>query len=239
MENLPQRLREIRDARSLTQPALGKMIGVTKATIYNWESGTRFPSRANMKKLADALQVPVESLQAPEGSDKYPLALVALQIGTDSADLEGDSQLRSIPTLTWEQAALLADPKDPLPLTWQDKITLTDHGDPSAFALKIENDVMAPSFYVGDLIIVSPNTPYFDGAPVVARVKQDDGSYRAVFKGLWIEESEDETKKRTVYKLEPLNPGYSTQVFYEAPGETWIVIGVVVDLKADLARRMR
>ncbi|GIU15677.1 transcriptional regulator [Shewanella sp. c952] len=50
-----ERIKEYRKAGKLTQPAIAKIIGVTKATISLWESGSTSPKGENLHALAKAL----------------------------------------------------------------------------------------------------------------------------------------------------------------------------------------
>lgn len=60
-------LRLQRGLPKLSQEALGKMIGVGKMSISDWEKDKYAPSRAYQKPLADALGVPVGWLMHAEG----------------------------------------------------------------------------------------------------------------------------------------------------------------------------
>lgn len=57
-----KRLAEARKEKGLTQQALADAVGVTQVAVANWEHGRRSPSIANLRKVADALGVPVASL---------------------------------------------------------------------------------------------------------------------------------------------------------------------------------
>ena len=58
----PQRLKEIRIKRGLTQTELGKKVGVKQSTFTNWENGKREPNFEIVIKLADLLEVSVDWL---------------------------------------------------------------------------------------------------------------------------------------------------------------------------------
>ena len=50
-----EKVREERTKKGLTQPELGKLVGVTKRTIIGWESGERYPQKRELyDKLAKA-----------------------------------------------------------------------------------------------------------------------------------------------------------------------------------------
>lgn len=62
------RLEAYRKMAHLTQEQLGKLIAdksgkaITRKAIYNWETGSTYPTEANMKLLARALKKPIEIL---------------------------------------------------------------------------------------------------------------------------------------------------------------------------------
>lgn len=61
-EELRNQLRELREARSLTQGQLAELVGVSRKTINTVENGIFVPSTVIALKLARALDVPVERL---------------------------------------------------------------------------------------------------------------------------------------------------------------------------------
>ena len=56
------RLKELRLKKGLTQTELGEKVGVKQNTFTNWENGKREPSFENLIKLADLLEVSLDSL---------------------------------------------------------------------------------------------------------------------------------------------------------------------------------
>lgn len=51
----PQRLRELRLKKGLTQTELGEKVGVKQNTFTNWENGKREPNFETLLKLASIL----------------------------------------------------------------------------------------------------------------------------------------------------------------------------------------
>ena len=58
----PQRLKELRLKKGLTQTELGEKVGVKQNTFTNWENGKREPSYENLVKLADLFEVSLDWL---------------------------------------------------------------------------------------------------------------------------------------------------------------------------------
>ncbi|MFM6933597.1 MAG: helix-turn-helix transcriptional regulator [Novosphingobium sp.] len=61
-DKLATRLREVREARGLTQAQLAEAIGVSRKTINTVENGIFVPSTVIALKLAKVLGEPVEAL---------------------------------------------------------------------------------------------------------------------------------------------------------------------------------
>jgi transcriptional regulator with XRE-family HTH domain len=60
--DFPANLRALREVRQLTQAELGKRAGIGAASVSHFETGQRTPSLDSLVKLADALQVSVDTL---------------------------------------------------------------------------------------------------------------------------------------------------------------------------------
>lgn len=48
-------LKQFREEAALTQPELGQLCGVTKQTIWGWETGVVSPRPPHIRKLAEVL----------------------------------------------------------------------------------------------------------------------------------------------------------------------------------------
>jgi|ERR1043166_6485962 transcriptional regulator with XRE-family HTH domain len=63
---LPDRLRQLRETRGLTQAELGEKAGLPAASISHFETGIRTPGTTTLQRLADALEVRVDYLLGRE-----------------------------------------------------------------------------------------------------------------------------------------------------------------------------
>ena len=61
-ERFAVRLRKLREARGMTQEALAKKAGVSRAYLSRLEMGLHDPPLSRLRKLANALKVRVEEL---------------------------------------------------------------------------------------------------------------------------------------------------------------------------------
>lgn len=63
MESMGQRIRRLREAKRLSQPELGKLIGVTKGAVSQWERGdTQNIRLKNLLRLLSVLGTDTEYL---------------------------------------------------------------------------------------------------------------------------------------------------------------------------------
>ena len=59
-----EKLKERRRGQGLTQEALAQAMGVTRQTVFNWESGRVLPDERTLERLAHALKTVPEALQS-------------------------------------------------------------------------------------------------------------------------------------------------------------------------------
>ena len=59
---VPNRIKERREARGLSQPAVARLLGVTEWTVRSWEAERTRPTKRHARALARVLDVDVEAL---------------------------------------------------------------------------------------------------------------------------------------------------------------------------------
>ena len=62
MTKFPERLKELRTERNLSQQELGKSLNVTKMAVSHWEKGHSEPSILQLIFLSDLFEVSVDYL---------------------------------------------------------------------------------------------------------------------------------------------------------------------------------
>ncbi len=55
-------LYQIRNEKGITHEALAEMIDVSSRVVYDWENGVKYPSLPNLVKIANALEIPLDSI---------------------------------------------------------------------------------------------------------------------------------------------------------------------------------
>ncbi len=65
------RIRELREAKGITQEALCESAGISRTTLYSLETnGVKQANVATLQKISDALSVTINDLFLPEKSTK-------------------------------------------------------------------------------------------------------------------------------------------------------------------------
>lgn len=91
-------LRTVRERHGYSQPKLAIALGhKTPSTVQSWESGRKVPRRANLRKLADTLGVPLRELtgasdlprDAFDDGDSPVVARAIATIRSSSRELQG------------------------------------------------------------------------------------------------------------------------------------------------------
>lgn len=161
------RIRQTRIERKLTQQQLGDKIGVSKATISQWEKGDYSPSGQNLYTLAKVLGVSAEWLLSGRGDPKFQNVEPTI-LG-----------VHSIPVLSYVQAGQLTEVQEIREVDGGfEYVQADDDIGERAFAMRISGDSMTPEFGEGDLVIIDPDIEPVPGDYVAAK----NGSREATFK---------------------------------------------------------
>lgn len=66
---LPEKIKDARDARGMSQTELGLAIGQDKTAVSKFENGTRMPNLYTLGAISDALDVPLAAWFSDESLD--------------------------------------------------------------------------------------------------------------------------------------------------------------------------
>jgi transcriptional regulator with XRE-family HTH domain len=90
---LGRRIQACREAKKISRSELAKLIGISPATIWHWETRGTIPRQARMSKIAEALQVSESYLWGTGAPEVFATsASISKQIGrlkTEIAILTG------------------------------------------------------------------------------------------------------------------------------------------------------
>ena len=67
--SVAQNIKEIRKKKNIVQRELSKATGLSRNSIVNYETGKRDPRIRDLRKIANALNVPIEELISEKGQE--------------------------------------------------------------------------------------------------------------------------------------------------------------------------
>ena len=77
MNNFGNTIRQLREARGITQSQLSDRMTVSRSTIANWETGTRLPDLHMLSRLAECLGVnPTDLMEYLQDSQEVPAVII-------------------------------------------------------------------------------------------------------------------------------------------------------------------
>lgn len=162
------RIRELRDARGLSQAELGRRIGATKQQISHLEHGRRRLTDTWIHKLAAALAVSPSDLLAPEP----PSAAGANRPKNEIGPIRPIEMLRSrLPVYPVVQAGDADMAVSYNPVEWIDTPPVLA-GVQNGYGMYVVSDSMEPRLRQGDMVYVHPSKPPKQGDLVVCILKR-------------------------------------------------------------------
>lgn len=192
--NWNERITQARTAKGIKKVDLAKELGVSPATITQWESGvTKEIKGANLTNLCRALGVEPEWLL--NGDKDGELARALLPGAKRVVVAEDESSIfYQIPKVKLRlQAGITGFQTEPdhhdggsmaIPRLWADTMEFNPH---RLIAVQVKGESMEPTFYAGDTVIVNlddtklvDNHVYavnYEGEAVIKRLVRDVGQW--------------------------------------------------------------
>ena len=199
----PQRLKELRKSRRVSQRALAVALGVTQQAVGKWEMGRSTPDPATIARIADFFGASADYLLGCSGQRQ------------GAAFSAGGEQYVSVPIIGTVKAGY-----DALAFEEDYGSAVADvHNPQEYFYLLVRGDSMEPQISDGDLALVRRQTDVESGQLAVVLIDGEEGTLKKVI------------KKDGAVILQPFNPAYPTQVFMGKDLENLQVVGKVVETK--------
>ena len=199
-------IKRLRLKRDWTQEHLADLVGVTRSTVTQWETGWSQPRMGAVEKLAAAFGVSVADM-VDDGQRELPRGAI----------LPRKSKAAYAPLLDRVHAG---DPQDPDvvdgPMVELPESIAEAH--PRAYFLEVEGDCMDRVYPEGCLILVDPDREPQNGS--IAAVSIDGADY--VMRRLL------RTSNTMVLAPESFNPEHEDIVVTAASGKTVELAGTVV-----------
>ena len=161
--NFPDILKELRNARNLSQGALAKKIGVSQASVGYWEKGQRTPTIKIIEDLADYFNVSTDYLMGiePLQKPKPRKGVIINVLGRVAAGvpIEAITDIIDTEEITEEMAKT-----------------------GEFFGLQIKGDSMEPRMAEGDVVIVRQQDDAESGDIVIATINGDEATCKRLRK---------------------------------------------------------
>ena len=187
-----ERLAELRATAKLTQNAVAKAVGVSRAAVTQWENGLTKPKGEYIHALAKLYGCTTGYIL--HGEDSGVGNVIPAPIG-----------LRQIPIISYVQAGCWTESCDCRAMDGSIETITTDLDLGSmAFALEVRGDSMAPEILEGDVVVIDPGVDPLPGDIVAAK----NGSHEATLKQYRPRGTNDQGQE--YFELVPLNPVYPT-----------------------------
>lgn len=218
-------------SKKVTKTELAAAINVSLPHYLKLEDGGRKPSSVEMVEiLADKLLLStIEKKEFYESALRdmktfkildFEKRLRAITHPDESDNPNETFQLpadpaQQIPVIDWVNASQFKNINDPfLPGTADEWIWTTEKGK-NLFALKVQNDCMAPEFLEGDIIVVKPNVSTENNDFIIVADRKEN---KATFKQYKVYGSQ--------VILHPLNPKYNDIILDH--DERYEIVGKIV-----------
>ncbi|MEH1299371.1 helix-turn-helix domain-containing protein [Raoultella ornithinolytica] len=159
---IAERIRESRKRLKMSGESLGKVIGVSKSTISQWENGNTQPSGVNLTLLCKALKTTPEWILYGKGS---PAA------ETSSSEM-ASIRPSGVINISWE--VLMGDGGCILSKNPHEGYVTSFGATEKSYAVKIHGDSLWPRVNDGEVIVISPDIEVTAGDEVY--VLLSDGS---------------------------------------------------------------
>ncbi|HAU1304105.1 TPA: helix-turn-helix domain-containing protein [Legionella pneumophila] len=170
-EKIGERIFQERQAKGLTRKALAELTDDLKPSrINNWERGLRTPGPEEIKQLAEALDVAPGYLMCltddKQVNQEFPWLGALVPLLDAQQACEPKTVIQSIRDGSEGQSVSF------IPLSPEISQKLGEN----AFALRVQDDSMAPELKVGDVLIVDPDQAIRPGGVVVASLQEMIGA---------------------------------------------------------------
>lgn len=155
---LSENIKRLRTDADMTQAKLADLVGVTRATVTQWETGWSQPRMGALEKIADVFGVSMSMLVA-DGNQLPSNALPVRGMPMAKVPLVGS---------THAGRPELPDCPDEFPLVDVPQFLLDR--DPGSYGLSVDGDCMDEVCPPGMVAVVQPSVPARSGDVVVATI---------------------------------------------------------------------
>lgn len=208
---IAENIKHLRTQADYTQEQLAEKIGVTRATVTQWETGWSKPRMGAVEKLAEVFNVPLSAIvDGPARASLFPEGVIRpVRDATAWAPIRGRVH-----------AGKPAEPEEVEELAALPATILDAH--PSAYFLQVEGDCMDKVYPEGCLILVDPEREPSNGSIAAVSIDGRDAVMRRLLR----------TPSTMVLSPESFNGEHEDIIITADSGHTVQLIGTVVWFQA-------
>lgn len=225
----PDRLKELRKKKKITQVQFAKEFNIATGTIAMWETGKRQPDIATCERLAKFFNVSPAYLMGWEtknGEADIVLGTLAIKNANPGMSYEeAEQQAEQIALAGQRPAARRINVYGRIPAgvpleaitditDWEE---IPDNWPGDYIALQVDGDSMAPKYLTGDVVIIKLQDDCESGQNCAVYVNGYDVTLKKVLKNV------------DHIILQPINPAYEPKVYDY--NDDIKILGVVVELR--------
>ena len=158
-------VKHLRTEKNITQEQLGKKLDKDYSTIGKWENGTRFPIMADVIKVSEVLDVPIEDLINKDLTfdNATPISIETVKIpilGVIKAGTPIEAQ------------------QDIIGYTYMPKNIMDS--DKHYFGLKISGNSMEPEYFENDIVVFESTSTAESNSECVVMVNGYDATFKKI-----------------------------------------------------------
>lgn len=175
MADIGKYIKQLRNEKKLTQEELGALLGVQKAAVQKWESGTvKNLKRETLKKLSEIFEV-------------SPAAFISNENESSNITAVYTDEIYRIPVFESVSAGF-GTYADSLVVDYI-PVFIKNHAElPLLMGIKVQGDSMYPTIEDGDIIIVRRQSSVDSGSIAVILIDGEEGVVKKVEYGKdWID----------------------------------------------------
>lgn len=222
MENIGQRIKELRKMLGLTQKEFANRIGKSTISIAKWEAGDRTPDESTLKLIAKEFNVNEEWLKSGEGE----MFVEGLPITSEEKEYI-EIPLYDVYASAGEGITNYEETPKPIKIDeWFARMVLGLSSTSGIFLIKAYGDSMYPTIKSGDYLIGrfwEYEGFLLEGAVYIFRIGNE----------LFIKRfRRDRANKKLIFTAD--NPNYESIIISEEEQEEIVIIGRMLKNLADL-----
>ncbi|MEI7219086.1 helix-turn-helix domain-containing protein [Pectobacterium carotovorum] len=163
------RIREARKGLKLSGQELGKMIGVSKSTVSQWENGSTFPRGENLTRLCKALRTTPEWI------------LYGKEVSQSEVFSSGMAEIKpsGVIKISWE--VFMGDDGYILSKSPVDEFVTAFGTTGKSYAMHVRGDSLWPRINDGEAIIISPEIEVMAGDEVYVSLSDGREMIRRIY----------------------------------------------------------